>query len=175
MAKIVAFPPSIDEGCSRLVLGSMPGEVSLGAQQYYAHPRNSFWPIVYQVLSEGRQVPPAAYEERLRFLMGHGIALWDVLRVCEREGSLDTAIREPEANDFEALFQRYPVIGTVYCNGGKAYELFTKQVMPTLTVSRTPRCVKLPSTSPAHAIPFERKAEAWLVLRASGKESSDSS
>ncbi len=165
MARIVAFPPSIDAGCTRLVLGSMPGEASLAAQRYYAHPRNGFWPIVYRVLSEGTEVPPAAYEERLRFLLEHGIALWDVLRACEREGSLDTAIREPEANDFNALFRRYPGIDTVYCNGGKAYELFTKQVMPTLAASRLPACVKLPSTSPAHAIPFERKAEAWLALR----------
>ena len=168
MAKIVAFPPSIDEGCSRLVLGSMPGEASLDAQQYYAHPRNSFWPIVYQVLSEGKQAPPEAYGERLRFLLGHGVALWDVLRACERVGSLDAAIREPEANDFDWLFRHYPVIDTVYCNGGKAYELFAKRVLPTLTASRPPACVKLPSTSPAHAIPFERKAEAWLALRTGG-------
>jgi double-stranded uracil-DNA glycosylase len=171
LAKVVAFPPSIDERCTRLVLGSMPGEASLEAQQYYAHPRNGFWPIAYRVLSEGKEVPPPSYEARLRFLLAHGIGLWDVLHACERQGSLDTAIRQPETNDFGELFLRYPKIDTIYCNGGKAYELFMKLVVPTLAADRSLRYVKLPSTSPAHTIPFERKADAWRVLQGSGRGS----
>jgi len=164
MAKLVAFPPLIDEGCTRLVLGSMPGQASLDARQYYAHPRNGFWPVVYAVLSGGGEEPSPSYEERQRFLLGRGVALWDVLRACEREGSLDTAIRKPEANDFGALFSRYPAIATVCFNGGKAYELFMRHAAPLLPEGLALRYVKLPSTSPAHAVPFAKKREAWQAL-----------
>jgi len=164
VAKLVAFPPLIDEGCTRLVLGSMPGQASLDAQQYYAHPRNSFWPLAYEVLSEGEEEPPPAYRERQRFLLDRGVALWDVLRACEREGSLDAAIREVEANDFGTLFRRYPAIRTVCFNGGKAYELFMRHAAPLLPAELALRYVKLPSTSPAHAVPFAKKREAWQAL-----------
>jgi len=164
MTKLIAFPPSIDEGCTRLVLGSMPGQASLDAGRYYAHPRNSFWPIVYAVLGGEAAEPSPAYADRLRYLLSHGVALWDVLRACERAGSLDSAIRQPEANDFAELFKRYPAIGTVYFNGGKAYELFMRHAAPALPAGIPLRCVKLPSTSPAHAMKLERKREAWRAL-----------
>jgi len=143
-----------------LVLGSMPGEASLAAGRYYAHPRNAFWPIMAALCGFAADAP---YAERTRALQRRGIALWDVLQSCERPGSLDgdivTATAEP--NDFEAFFARHRRIGTVLCNGGTALRTFTR-VLRGLELARDLRVVGLPSTSPAHAgRSFAAKLEAW--------------
>ena len=126
----------------------MPGRASLAAGRYYAHPRNAFWPILGALLGFAAEAP---YERRLAALADSGIALWDVLASCEREGSLDGAIARQgrTTNDFAALFVSQPGLGTVLCNGGTAHDLFVRRVVPTLP--RRPVVVRLPSTSPAHA------------------------
>lgn len=140
-----------------LVLGSFPGAASLAAQQYYAHPRNQLWPILSALCGEDLAGMP--YAERLPRLLAHGFGLWDVLGACEREGSLDTAIRRPAANDFQQLRALCPRLETVGFNGqtaGKFAPQFAAQGYRTLV---------LPSTSPAHAsLSFAQKLTSWREL-----------
>ncbi len=140
-----------------LILGSFPGAASLAAQQYYAHPRNQLWPILSALCGEDLAGMP--YAERLPRLLAHGFGLWDVLGACEREGSLDTAIRQPAANDFQQLRALCPLLETVGFNGqtsGKFAPQFAAQGYRTLV---------LPSTSPAHAsLSFAQKHAQWQQL-----------
>lgn len=142
-----------------LVLGSMPGAASLTAQQYYAHPRNAFWPIMGAIAGAGPQLP---YLQRLPRLTDAGIALWDVLAHCVRVGSLDARI-EPGSvavNDFDAFLAAHPRITLVALNGGTAARMFARHVAPSLP--RQVASVALPSTSPAHAaMRLEEKLDAW--------------
>ncbi|TBL72747.1 DNA-deoxyinosine glycosylase [Paenibacillus thalictri] len=160
---IAAFPPVADERSRTLVLGSMPGVASLTKRQYYGHPRNHFWPIVYGVFDGG--APSPDYEERLAFAAAHGIALWDVLCECEREGSLDSAIRSPVANDFNAFLELYPGITRIFFNGSAAAQLFTRHVDLAAPHQTRLTLEGLPSTSPAHTISYERKLAAWQAIR----------
>lgn len=144
-----SFPPIAAPDARVLILGSMPGQASLAAGEYYAHPRNAFWPIMAALLGFA---PDSPYAERTAALKSAGIALWDVLASCERPGSLDSAIdRESLAiNDFVGFFRSHPEIRHVFFNGGTAESIFRKHVpgaanLFALTLAR------LPSTSPAHA------------------------
>jgi len=159
--KVRSFDPISSKDARILILGSMPGERSLAAAQYYAHPRNAFWKILQRAVGweEG-----AEYDERILRLKAHGIALWDVLHSCHRKGSLDTAIRagSVKVNDFGAFFRRHPKIDTVLFNGSASERYYKQYVLPTL--ERTDLSyLRMPSTSPAHAaLSFEEKAAAWL-------------
>lgn len=158
--RVGSFPPLIDEFCTTLVLGSMPGIASLDATQYYAHPRNAFWPIMASVFGFERDAP---YDERCAALLQSRVALWDVLRECERRGSLDSAIVDAtsEVNDFPALFARYPNLNTVVFNGAKSADTFKRRVSRTV-VTDARRFVRMPSTSPAHAsLTLAEKLVKW--------------
>jgi hypoxanthine-DNA glycosylase len=151
MPAVRSFPPVADAKAAVLVLGSMPGAASLAAGQYYAHPRNQFWPIM-AALCGGQ--PDAPYAARLRMLKGRRIALWDVLGSCVRPGSADAAIRRSSVrvNDFAAFFGAHPGIKAVFFNGSKAEECWRRRVAPALPASLASlRCRRLPSTSPAYA------------------------
>jgi len=140
-----------------LILGSFPGAQSLAAQQYYAHPRNQFWKLVGALVSEDLYSLP--YAERLPRLLAHRFGLWDVLAACEREGSLDSAIRNPAANDFDRLRHLCPALQTVGFNG-QASGKFAPQF-----AQAGYRTVVLPSSSPAHmAMSFEQKLAVWRGL-----------
>lgn len=159
-----AFPPILGDDPNLLILGSMPGEVSLRANRYYAHPRNAFWPIMGALLGFG---PDADYETRTAELRANRIALWDVMAECERVGSLDSGIRPASirVNDFAALFRKCPQIRLVAFNGGTAQREYERQVLPMLSRNeiRVDR-VRLPSTSPAYAaMSFDDKLLAWSV------------
>ena len=159
-----SFPPACAADARVLVLGSMPGAASLAAAEYYAHPRNAFWPIMGALFGAGPALP---YAERLQRLKAAGVALWDVIAACERQGSLDSAIAPAsiEANDFARLFHDCPHIRHVFFNGAAAETAFRRHVrgriaLPALSITR------LPSTSPAHAARnFEAKLAAWLALQ----------
>lgn len=156
------FPCSAGPDAKVLILGSMPGRKSLDKQQYYAHPRNAFWPIMASLF---RFSADLAYDERLEKLRSNGIALWDVAHRCVRPGSLDSAIRFPSViiNDFETFFQDHRQIRSVFFNGQKAAELYQRRVVPGLPVNSAhlPR-LRLPSTSPAHAaVSFDAKLAQW--------------
>jgi double-stranded uracil-DNA glycosylase len=158
---LTGLPPVVDGGTRVLVLGSMPGELSLRLQQYYAHPRNVFW----RIMSELVGFDARDYEQRLAALRTGGIGLWDVLRTCDRAGSLDAAIVEGsmEPNDFDAMFARFPGISRVFFNGGKAEQVFRRMVLPGLAVQREFR--RLPSTSSTNArCTLEGKLQAWRAV-----------
>lgn len=139
-----------------LIVGSMPGIASLQQQQYYAHPRNAFWPIMQQIFNW----PDLDYQQRCKALISEKIALWDVLRSCRRRGSLDGNIETDSLliNDFSTFFHRHPNIKAILLNGGKAAQLFRRHV----TVPAGIALIPLPSTSPAYAaMSFEVKLEKW--------------
>lgn len=156
-ALLIGLAPVLDADTRMLLLGSFPGAASLAAQQYYAHPRNQFWPLVSQLV--GEDLVALAYAERLPRLLSHGIGVWDVLGACERAGSLDSAIRKPAANDFARLQQLCPQLVTVGFNGqaaGKFAPVFTAAGYRTLV---------LPSSSPAYqSRSFLQKLEDWRAL-----------
>ncbi|HCI13242.1 MAG: DNA-deoxyinosine glycosylase [Gallionellales bacterium GWA2_60_142] len=163
MSRVQSFPPIADAGARILILGSMPGRESLRANQYYAHPRNAFWPIMGNLTGA---IPALPYEQRALKLRAAGIALWDVLASCTRPGSLDSDINQDSIhpNDFAAFFRKHPHIERVYFNGAMAEQSFRKHVLPQL--GHLPlRLQRLPSTSPANAsLRFEQKLEAWKTI-----------
>ena len=140
----------------------MPGDASLRAGQYYAHPWNAFWPIMGELFGARPSLP---YDERVAILRSVGIALWDSLQKCVRPGSLDASITEEVANDFPALFAEHPNITHVFFNGSKAEKAFRRHALPALHEDRHV-FARLPSTSPAHAaMRLEEKVQAWCVLK----------
>ena len=164
-ALVRGFPPIAAADARVLVLGTMPSVASLAQRQYYGHPQNAFWPIMGRLFGAGRDV---AYEDRQRILREHGLAVWDVLRECSREGSLDAAIRveSESANDFVMFFRRHPRVHSVFFNGQKAETAFRRHALPHVEeLGRNLRYVRLPSTSPAHAgRTFDEKLAAWRAV-----------
>lgn len=160
--RVHGLPPLWTDRARVLVVGSMPGAASLRAQQYYAHPQNAFWPILGACCGFDPMLP---YCERVAHLLRAGIAVWDVLQSCRRQGSLDAAIdaRSEVANDFAARFAAAPRLAAVLCNGGKAFVAFHRHVLPTLgPQAERLQVQRLPSTSPAHAGRSRAaKAAAW--------------
>jgi double-stranded uracil-DNA glycosylase len=163
-----SFEPVARPDARVLVLGSMPGTASLKAGAYYAHPRNLFWPFMGRLVGADLSLPYAA---RLSRLGDAGIALWDVLQSCEREGSLDSAIARDtaRANDFASFLDAHPRIRWILFNGARAEADFLRLVGPVL---RRPglRYTLLPSTSPANASQrVQDKFDAWhAALLAAG-------
>jgi hypoxanthine-DNA glycosylase len=164
IAPILESFPFVAEADARvLILGSMPGVESLRQQQYYAHPRNAFWPIMAELFGFDANLP---YAQRLQALRSNRVALWDVAHRCVRPGSLDSDIEHAsvEPNDFEALLQSHPDIRDICFNGRKACELFRRLVAPKL--ESVPERHLLPSTSPAHAaMRFSEKLTQWRLIR----------
>ena len=148
------LPPVAGPRARLLVLGSFPGLASLAAQQYYAHPRNHFWPIVGTLLQQPLAEWP--YARRVAWVADQGLAIWDVYARCRRPGSLDAAIRDPELNDLPALVARLPQLALIAHNGAESARARRNTGSLGLPVLR------LPSTSPANASwSFERKLAAW--------------
>ena len=153
-----AFDPVVDAHTRLLILGSLPGDASLRAGQYYGHPRNAFWRLIGGVI--GRDLAALPYDDRVTALVAAGVGLWDVIASAERPGSLDAAIRQPEAADLRGLVQGLPALRAVAFNGGTAARLGRAVLAdpPGLAL------IDLPSSSPTHARPFADKAAAWAVL-----------
>jgi double-stranded uracil-DNA glycosylase len=150
------FAPVVDPRVRTLVLGSFPSTASLGAGQYYGHPRNQFWRLMGAVLEEPLAQLP--YPERLQRLLAHHIGLWDVIAECAREGSLDSAIRQAVPSPLEPVLAGLPELRRVFFNGataGRSSRWFTARGYQT--------CV-LPSSSPALTIGFEAKLECWRSI-----------
>jgi len=145
----------------------MPGGASLQAGQYYAHPRNGFWPVLEALWNIPAE---AGYAVRVRAVRDTGIAVWDVLSNCRRRSSLDADI-DPGSiviNDFPGFFRRHPQIRAIAFNGGAAAQLFRRHVLPALAppLQALPM-LQLPSTSPANArLTLADKCRAWSVLTA---------
>ncbi|WP_067724892.1 DNA-deoxyinosine glycosylase [Oceanobacillus damuensis] len=157
--KLISFPPVLPGNPKVLILGSMPGGMSLAKNEYYGNPRNHFWPIMFHLF---KVQPIEDYENKIRFIKSHGIALWDTIGSCYRKGSLDASIREEEPNDIAGLLHEFPSIQLVACNGTKSYQTF-KRHFPTENLDSVD-VVKMPSTSPIpgrYTKTFEGKVEAW--------------
>ena len=153
--RISSFPPIIDLNSRILILGSVPGVKSLEMQQYYAHPQNRFWKLLSEIFEEEFTTD---YESRIGLLKRHHIALWDVIDTCERKGSLDSDIRNEEANGIAELLENHPSIQAIFCNGQKSHinllRILGKEFQIPIFV--------LPSTSPANAgISYADKLQAW--------------
>lgn len=155
--RIFSFPPIIDSQSQILILGSIPGGKSLEKQQYYAHPQNKFWRIILTLVNEEFTED---YAQRIETLKKHHIALWDVIDSCERKGSLDSEIKNEEANQIAGLLETHPNIKAIFCNGGKSY----KNLVKLLGKDSDLPVFLLPSTSPAYTIPFEKKLEEWKKI-----------
>jgi hypoxanthine-DNA glycosylase len=160
--RLAGLPPVIARGTRIVVLGSFPGAASLAARQYYAHPRNQFWPLLSALWETDLTALP--YTRRLDVLRERGLGLWDVYASCRREGSLDSAIEEAELNDLASLRRRAPALALVAHNGGESARAMRVTAALGLPVTR------LPSTSPANASwSFERKLDAWRsAIRGAG-------
>lgn len=154
----IGFEPIVDADTRLLILGSLPGNASLKAAQYYAHPRNGFWPLIGGVL--GEDLRALSYEQRLARLRGRGVGLWDVIASAERAGSLDAAIRSPEAADLRGLVESLPRLKAVAFNGGLAARM-GRRILGGLDAIEL---VDLPSSSPAHAISLSAKSQTWAIL-----------
>lgn len=158
MQKISSFPPIIKKDSKILILGSIPGVKSLEMQQYYAHPQNKFWKIIFELFNEKFTKD---YDERIKILEKHHIALWGVIDTCERKGSLDSEIRNEEANKIEELLQNFPNIKAIFCNGQKSHKNLQKILGKKF---RLPIIV-LPSTSPAYAgLSYFDKLKLWYII-----------
>ncbi len=152
---LTGLPPLVSPTTRVLILGSFPGVRSLQAQQYYGHPQNQFWKILHAIWpSSPDGICASSYEYRSAWLLERGLGVWDVYASCQREGSLDTAIRNAVPNDIAAL--QLPQLAAIAHNGGESY----KHARHTQTLGVP--VYKLPSTSPANASwTFERKLAAW--------------
>ncbi|WP_288245040.1 DNA-deoxyinosine glycosylase [uncultured Chryseobacterium sp.] len=156
--RIFSFPPIIDDYSEIIILGSIPGVKSLEKQQYYGHPQNKFWKIIFELLDEEFTED---YDQRIQTLKKHHIALWDVIDSCERRGSLDSEIKNEEANQIGELLENYPNIKAIFCNGGKSY----KNAQKILGKNYKIPVFLLPSTSPLHTVSFEKKLEDWKKIK----------
>ncbi len=164
MTIIYSFPAIAGDNSRILILGSMPGKASLQAGQYYAHPRNQFWPILGELVGAS---PELEYVERTRILRFEGIALWDVLKSCYRSSSLDADIDKSSmvANDFTAFFAGHPNIGHVFFNGATAEQAFRRYALPAIDAEKLV-LQRLPSTSPANAgMSLQQKLRCWQSIR----------
>jgi TDG/mug DNA glycosylase family protein len=153
-----------DPGARILILGTLPGQMSLQHQQYYAKPQNAFWKIMGALCGAG---PELTYDARIQRLKDHGVALWDVCATAHRPGSLDASIagHTVVANPFDEFFVGHPGINKVCFNGAKAEALYRRHVLPNLAHARDITYVALPSTSPANAgMPFAEKLARWSVI-----------
>lgn len=155
--RIQSFPPKVYQDSKILILGSIPGVKSLEMQEYYAHPQNQFWKLMFHILGEAFS---ENYSEKLDLLKRHKIALWDTIESCEREGSLDTKIKNEIANSIADLLKNYPNIKAIFCNGQKSYKNLLKQINSSSEISILP----MPSTSPLHTISFEKKHQEWVKI-----------
>ncbi|MEN2746693.1 DNA-deoxyinosine glycosylase [Sphingomonas sp. T9W2] len=152
-----SFPPVVDVSTRVLILGSLPGDASLAAGRYYAHPQNQFWRLLSPVI--GVDLPALPYDARLTTLRAAGIGLWDVVASATRPGSSDAAIRDATANDVAALIATLPALRLVAFNGGTAWKAGRTMVQGVETLA-------LPSSSPLHTVGVAAKQPAWDAIAA---------
>jgi TDG/mug DNA glycosylase family protein len=166
-ALLQGLAPVVNERTRVLVLGSFPGVRSLALQQYYAHPQNHFWRILHSIWPDAPWPSDDDYAQRCACALAFGVGIWDVYACCEREGSLDTAIRHAQLNDFAALLRRCTALVAIAHNGGESFRHARAVARALSDAGLRERVVieRLPSTSPANASwSFERKLQAWRLF-----------
>jgi TDG/mug DNA glycosylase family protein len=156
----IGLPPVARPDARLFILGSLPGDASLQARQYYAHPRNHFWRLVGGVVGEDLHSLP--YDERLRRLADNRIGLWDVVGSAVRRGSLDQAIRTPGHNRIERLLEDFPALEAIAFNGTTAARIGRHLLGESAGVA----LIDLPSSSPANTCPLSEKGAGWARLAA---------
>jgi len=157
--KSFSFSPISSPNSNILILGTMPGTKSLELNQYYGHSQNNFWKFLFTIFNEDFSTD---YDIRKKLLLKNNVALWDVLQYCDRVGSLDSAIKNEIANDFETFLKNHPNIKTILFNGQKAAAFFKKYVH----LQKEYNLITLPSTSPANASKtYQSKLEEWKIIR----------
>lgn len=154
------FPPVVDPHTRLLILGSLPGDASLQAAQYYAHPRNQFWRLLGEVT--GQDLAAMPYAQRLLAMRAEGVGLWDVVAEARRKGSLDTDIRAASANDLTTLCAGLPGLRAIAFNGATAAGIGRRQLAG---LAGQLQLIDLPSSSPAHTMAYASKLAQWLSLR----------
>jgi len=150
-----------------LVLGSFPSVKSLQSQQYYAHPQNHFWRIMRALWPDAAWPADGDYAQRCKCLLAQGVGVWDVYAHCEREGSLDSAIRHAQLNDFPGLLRQCPRLSGILHNGGESFRhaKVVKKALQDAACGERVLIHRLPSTSPANASwTFEQKLSAWRAV-----------
>lgn len=152
---IHSFSPIVNSKTKLLILGSIPGNISLQQQEYYGNARNQFWKIMQEILGHIDIV--SDYQSKIQLLHNHHIGLWDVVAACEREGSLDLNIKNPVINDFVTFLKQYPTITTIVFNGKASYSLFFKKFGQIKGITYH----VMPSTSPANTMSFDNKLKIW--------------
>lgn len=161
--RLYSLAPIIAPNAKVLILGSMPGKQSLEMQQYYHNKRNHFWSIIFSLLNEEYTDD---YEKRKVIIKKHQIALWDVIKECERVGSLDSKIKNEIPNDFERILSEHPTIKLICLNGTKAYQVFKKYAAD--KINPEIKIVKLPSTSPVpgkNVKSYDEKLREWSIIK----------
>ncbi|GJG96440.1 DNA-deoxyinosine glycosylase [Cupriavidus pauculus] len=159
------FPPVVDQHTRVLVLGSLPGEVSLAQSQYYAHKQNRFWHLMSDVLDV--DLVGLAYAQRLEALRNHHVGLWDVVAEARRDGSLDSNIKDHQGNDLLGLIATLPNLKAIAFNGGTAAKIGERALGEHGDKHGAQHAiVKLPSSSPAYTLAYAEKLIAWQALRA---------
>ena len=160
VARKRSFAPVADARTILLILGSLPGELSLAQSQYYANPQNRFWRLMSEVTAI--DLAAMAYDARLQALQQQGIGLWDVVAEAHRSGSLDSNIRERDDNDLATLVAGLPKLTTIAFNGGTAARIGLKNLG---NVAQHYDIFKLPSSSPAYTLAYAEKLAAWSALK----------
>lgn len=157
-----SFAPVVDADTRLVLLGSLPGEASLAAAQYYAHPRNQFWRLLGELLEV--DLVALDYAARLQQILQHGVGLWDVVARAQRTGSLDSQLREVETNDFTRLITLAPRLRAIGCNGGEAWRRASRYGNGWFAQQGI-SIYALPSSSPAFTLPYAEKRDVWLGLK----------
>lgn len=166
--KTNCLKPIINSESKVIILGSMPGVESIKNQKYYSHSKNQFWKLIYSLFNKEAD---RSYEEKCSFLLNNRIAIWDVLKLCYREGSLDCDIKDEVPNDFSYLLNKYENIKYIFFNGKKAEYIFNKHIK--LETVKNIKLIKLSSSSPTpgrYVKSFDDKKEEWkIILKALNK------
>jgi hypoxanthine-DNA glycosylase len=154
--KSIGLKPEIDIKTKVLILGSFPGRESLEKKEYYANKYNQFWRIISDLFST--ELECLGYDSKIKFLLKHGIGLWDIVKSCRRKGSSDNKILDIESNDIAKLLTKHSNIKVIFLNGRRAQRVLVKNQNINL------KAIYLPSTSPAHAISYLDKKKAWAQI-----------
>jgi hypoxanthine-DNA glycosylase len=141
-----------------IILGSLPGDASLAAKRYYAHPTNQFWRLLGPAI--GRDLATLTYAGRLGALASARVGLWDVIESATRRGSLDQSIRTAAANPLAEWLGGFPDLRAVAFNGQAAARSARRVLEPIDGIA----LIDLPSSSAAHTMAFADKAAAWSRL-----------
>ena len=152
------FPPIAARDSKVLILGSMPSAASMNKSEYYGHPRNHFWPILFSLFNREYSLD---YTVKKKLILDNRLAIWDAVASCRRSGSSDSSIRDAAGPDFSSFFAEYIYIEYVFFNGIQAENIFRRVTKDNICLPEATGCKRLPSTSPANTMSYQKKLEAW--------------